>query len=58
VRYVLGGLVLLFLALLIVGAISGRVRMQSCCAVPAEKDARMRDGEKGPEAQRGGARRG
>ena len=42
--YVAAGLVVAFLALLVVGGLTGRVRTRSCCA-PAEarRDLRMRD---------------
>ena len=43
IEYVIGGLIIAFLALLAVGAITGRVRAQSCCAVAdPEQDLRMR----------------
>lgn len=42
-QYILGGLVIMFLAALVVGAALGRVKIQSCCSVadPA-RDLRMR----------------
>ena len=41
--YVLGTLVAIFTVLLAIGAITGRVRMTSCCTtVPVECDLRMR----------------
>lgn len=40
-RFVLAALVLLPVVLLVVGSIRGRVRVSSCCAVPAEHDGRM-----------------
>jgi hypothetical protein len=42
--YVVGALAVLAIVALLVGALTGRVRMRSCCAVadPA-KDLRMRD---------------
>ena len=41
--YVAAGLVIAFLALLVLGAVTGRVRARSCCT-PAEarRDLRMR----------------
>jgi hypothetical protein len=41
VKLVLAALVLLPVVLLVVGSIRGRVRVSSCCAVPAEQDARL-----------------
>jgi hypothetical protein len=42
-RYVVAAPIVLFLVLLLVGAVTGRVRVRTCCAVadPA-RDARMR----------------
>ena len=42
VRYVLSGLYVVFLVLMFAGAVTGRVRARCCCAVPIEKDPRMR----------------
>lgn len=40
---VLGGIVVAFLVLLVVGGITGRVKLKSCCAVAdPRRDARMR----------------
>ena len=41
--YVLGGLAALFLVLVVVGAVTGRVEVRSCCTVAdPRRDARMR----------------
>lgn len=40
-RFVLAALVLVPVVLLVVGSIRGRVRVTSCCSVPAERDARL-----------------
>jgi hypothetical protein len=42
-RYVLAAPVVLFMLWLAVGAVTGRVRARSCCAIPADRDLRMRD---------------
>lgn len=44
VPYLLGGLVIAFMAFVVVGALTGRVKAQSCCSLTAdpEKDARLR----------------
>jgi hypothetical protein len=56
--YVLGVLAVLFLGFLVIGAVSGRVKMSACCTVAdASRDLRMRDAfeaprpEIGPDAQ-------
>lgn len=41
-QFVLATLVILPVAALVIGAISGRVRARSCCSVPAERDLRLR----------------
>ena len=41
-QFVLATLVVLPVAALIIGAISGRVRARSCCSVPAKRDMRLR----------------
>lgn len=42
-EYVVGGVVVAFLLLLVFGALTGRLRMQSCCApVDPTRDLRMR----------------
>ena len=42
--YVIGALAVGFLAFLILGAVTGRVRMSSCCTVADPRhDLRMRD---------------
>jgi hypothetical protein len=42
VRYVVAAPVVMFLVLLVVGAVTGRVRVASCCSVPsAEQDRRL-----------------
>jgi hypothetical protein len=40
-QYVFGALALVPVTLLVVGAIRGRVTVQSCCSVPAERDGRI-----------------
>ena len=41
--YVLGGVVAVFLALVVIGAVTGRVEVRSCCTVAdPRRDARMR----------------
>lgn len=41
-RYLLGGLVLLYVVFLIIGLITGRVKIKSCCAIAdPERDLRM-----------------
>jgi hypothetical protein len=43
IRYLIGGVVILFLVLLLLGALTGRVKAQSCCAVAdPDRDLRMR----------------
>jgi hypothetical protein len=43
VVYVLSGFAMLFLALLVIGAVTGRVKIRSCCSVgDASRDKRMR----------------
>lgn len=40
-RFVVAALVLLPVVLLVVGSVRGRVRVTSCCALPAERDSRL-----------------
>lgn len=42
-QWLLGGLIVAFLAAFVVGQVTGRVRARSCCAVPPERDLRLRD---------------
>lgn len=42
-QYVIGALVCLPAAVLVIGAVRGRVKVASCCAVDAEHDGRLRD---------------
>ena len=42
-RFVWAALALLPFAVVLVGLVTGRVQARSCCAVPAEHDARLRD---------------
>ncbi len=42
-RLLLAAIVLAPVVALVVGAVRGRVRVQSCCSLPADDDARMRD---------------
>ena len=41
--YAIAVLVALFASILIVGAISGRVKVRSCCSVPPEHDVRIKN---------------
>ena len=51
VEYVIGGIAVVFLAFLAFGAISGRVKSRSCCAVPdPREDLRMRAAFEGDES--------
>lgn len=54
-RYLLAGPVFLFMVLLVAGAVTGRVRMQSCCSTndpetsdPARDLRGKSDGSRGP----------
>jgi len=40
-QYLFGALALVPVAILVVGAVRGRVTVQSCCAIPAERDGRI-----------------
>lgn len=43
VQYVIGGVVIAFLVLLVLGAVTGRVRSRSCCTISdPRQDLRMR----------------
>jgi hypothetical protein len=43
VRYVIGGIVVLYMLIMLVGMVTGRVKVKSCCVVSdPSKDARMR----------------
>jgi hypothetical protein len=42
-EYVIGGVVIAFLVVLVVGAVTGRVKSRSCCSIPdPRQDLRMR----------------
>ena len=42
-RYITGGLVILYLVVMLVGMLTGRIKVKSCCVVSdPSKDARMR----------------
>jgi hypothetical protein len=41
VQFLFGALALVPVVLLVVGAARGRVTVQSCCSVPAERDGRI-----------------
>lgn len=50
-EYVVGGVVIAFLVLLAVGAVTGRVRSRSCCAIPdPSQDLRMRAAFEGDDS--------
>ena len=51
VPYLIGALVLAFLVFLVVGALTGRVKAQSCCSLTSDPDhdLRMRGSEPAPE---------
>jgi hypothetical protein len=40
-QYLFGALALVPVTVLVVGAVRGRVTVQSCCSVPAERDGRI-----------------
>ncbi len=40
-QYLFGALALVPVTVLVVGALRGRVTVQSCCSVPAERDGRI-----------------
>ena len=43
IRFVLGGIVIAFLLVMVIGGLTGRVRAQSCCGVGTpDRDVRMR----------------
>ena len=44
-QYVLAGLVVAFVMYVVVGAITGRIRVRSCCAADPARDLRMRAAE-------------
>ena len=50
----IAALVIAFVAFVLIGAISGRVKVQNCCALTADpaKDARLRDASEPPEIVR------
>ncbi len=52
VEYVIGGVVIAFLVLLVIGAVTGRVKSRSCCSIAdPRQDLRMRgafEGEASP----------
>lgn len=53
-QYLVGGVVIVFLVLLILGAVTGRVKSRSCCSVAdPRQDLRMRgafDDEASPQS--------
>lgn len=51
VPYLIGALVIAFLVFLVVGALTGRVKAQSCCSLTSDPDTdlRMRGSEPAPE---------
>lgn len=51
VPYLIGALVLAFLVFLVVGALTGRVKVQSCCSLTGDPDTdlRMRGSEPAPK---------
>lgn len=50
-EYVVGGIVIAFLAFLVVGAVTGRIKSRSCCAAPdPRQDLRMRAAYEGDES--------
>jgi hypothetical protein len=53
IRYLLGSAVVIFLVLVVVGGLTGRVRAQNCCSIAdPDKDLRMRIPEvSAPEAE-------
>ena len=52
--YVIAALAVGFLALVVIGAVSGRVRMSACCAVAdPSRDLRMRGAYDEPPAEIG-----
>lgn len=51
VQYLIGGVVIAFLALLVVGALTGRVQAKSCCSIAdPDRDLRMRTTDSKPPA--------
>ena len=56
IEYVIGGVVIAFLVVLVVGAVTGRVKSRSCCSVAdPRQDLRMRgafEGEASPPSSR------
>jgi hypothetical protein len=55
-QYLIGGLVIAFLVVLVVGAVTGRIKSRSCCSVAdPRQDLRMRgafEGEASPPSSR------
>ena len=48
IEYLLGGLIVVFLVLLVVGGLTGRVKMRSCCAIAdPNQDRRMSETPQG-----------
>jgi hypothetical protein len=46
VEYLLGGLIVVFMVLLAIGALTGRVKARSCCSIPdPSRDRMMTDAE-------------
>ena len=65
IQYILGGAVVVFLVLLVVGAVTGRVHVRGCCSIAEPgRDLRMRplegesvDGKAHNERRRSASRR-
>jgi len=54
--YVLGVLVVAFVVLVVVGSVTGRIKIKSCCAADPRRDLRMRGAfEDEPAAVEGAA---
>jgi hypothetical protein len=51
VPYLIGALVIAFLVFVVVGALTGRVKAQSCCSLTGDPDTdlRMRGAEASPD---------
>ncbi len=46
IRFMLGGIVIAFILVMVIGGLTGRVKAQNCCSVsPPEQDARMGPGD-------------
>lgn len=53
VPYLIGALVIAFLVFVVVGALTGRVKAQSCCSLTSDPDTdlRMRGAEAPPDRE-------